>query len=76
MTLEQQILRWISAQTDPVSDQDIQRMRDQLYASNSKTDIVLFNEHCADVFDDLIASGLVQRIPNRFDKGFTYRLGD
>jgi hypothetical protein len=76
MTLEQQILRWISAQPDPVSDQDIQRMREQLYACNPKMDIVLFNEHCVEVFDDLIAAGVVQRIPNRFDTGFTYRLGD
>jgi hypothetical protein len=76
MNLEQQILEWISTQPNPVSDQDIRRMRDQLFASNAKIDIVLFNQYCADAFDSLIAAGQVQRIPNKADRGFTYRIGE
>jgi hypothetical protein len=75
MNLEQQILDWMSAQDNPISDQDIRRMRDQLYARNANLGITLFNEHCAEIFDTLIASGQVQRIPNRSDKGFTYKIG-
>lgn len=75
MNLEQQILEWISAQANPISDQDIRRMRDQLYAKNANLGVVLFNEHCARTFDTLIASGQIRRIPNRSDKGFTYKMG-
>jgi len=49
-------------------------MRDHFFANNAQIDIVLFDQYRAEAVDSLIAAGQLERIPNKSDRGFIYRI--